>query len=418
MTTGLGLVPCGAKVFAALAVFAALTACGGTGPSKYTTDARAEAAQRMDQIKSATEWDMARQRFEAGDLEKALEAVDRSLALNAEVATSHVLRGRIMLEMGRTQSAMRSFDTALALAPKNGEAHFYRSVVLERIGRPEEALEGYKAAAEIDPESTQYLLAATEMLVQMDRLSEAEAYLADAMEFHQYDAGIHQTLAHIARMRGDNAAALRHIEEAAVLAPDDPVIIEDLALAEIAAGQHAQAETRLARLISTLEADGKPVRRDLRHLRARCLIEQERLIEARRELQTLASGAEGETDLPAWMSLGAIALRTGDAVGLRNAGERIVEIAPQAPDGYYYLGLWRHASDDPSGAIPWLDEAVARSAASATPSTGPLIARALAWLDLGRREEAERDARAAQQLDPMSREASAVLVALGAAAPR
>ncbi len=386
-----------------------LGACGGSGHSQYTTDAQAQAAQRMDQIKSATEWDMARQRFEAGDLEKALEAVDRSLALNSEVASSYALKGRILLEMGRTQSAMNSFDRALAIEPEHSDAQFYRAVVLERIGRFEEALEGYKAASAIDPENTQYLLAATEMLMQMDRLDEAEAFLDAQMEFHQYDPGIHQTLAHISMLKGDRTRALEHFNEAAVLAPDDAVIVEDLALAEIEAGQFGLAETRLARLIDMLEKDGQPVRRDLRHLRLRCLLEQDRVVDARREVLALTKGDEGATDVTAWATLGALALRTGDSAGLRAAGERLIELRPDQYEGYYYIGLWRHATGDPAGALPWLDDAIALSPGSPSPS----LARSLALIDLGRPDDAARDARAVLSVDPTNREAGAILAAIG-----
>ena len=52
-------------------------------------------------MKAAQEWDMARQAFLAGDLNKALEAVDHSLALNDKVVKSHVLRELLGVELDR-----------------------------------------------------------------------------------------------------------------------------------------------------------------------------------------------------------------------------------------------------------------------------------------------------------------------------
>ena len=51
---------------------------GCTGQGNYTREGVSLANERMSFIKSATEWEMARQAFLAGDLEKAIEALEEA----------------------------------------------------------------------------------------------------------------------------------------------------------------------------------------------------------------------------------------------------------------------------------------------------------------------------------------------------
>ena len=55
-------------------VVPALTGCGG-GHGKYTQEHISLAKEKMSFLKSATEWDLARQAFLSGDLEKDRKSV-------------------------------------------------------------------------------------------------------------------------------------------------------------------------------------------------------------------------------------------------------------------------------------------------------------------------------------------------------
>src|SRR5262245_43766148 len=96
------------RILLAVALPAALTLAGCAQHGEYTKKHLNEAAERMSQMKSGTEWEMARQQYLAGDLDKALKTVDRSITLNDKVAKSHVLRGRILIEKGRMEEARQS----------------------------------------------------------------------------------------------------------------------------------------------------------------------------------------------------------------------------------------------------------------------------------------------------------------------
>src|SRR5687767_5935812 len=86
-------------------VLALLTLAGCAGHGNYTQERVNAAGARMSQLKSGTEWQMAQQQFLAGELDKSLKTVDRSIALNDQVPKSHTLRGRILVEKGRLEEA-------------------------------------------------------------------------------------------------------------------------------------------------------------------------------------------------------------------------------------------------------------------------------------------------------------------------
>ena len=177
-----------------------LAGCAGSG--SYTKGTATEHMSKMDVMKSATEYDMAKQSYFAGDLLKALDRIDRSIAINSQVAKSHILRGRIQLEMSELDGALDSLHTGEALAPENTDAQYYLGLVYERLASYDEALTHYQAAAELDPEEAQYVVAAAEMFIDAGRVDEAEEYILSRRDRFDHNAGVRQTLGHIAMMQG------------------------------------------------------------------------------------------------------------------------------------------------------------------------------------------------------------------------
>lgn len=381
---------------------ALLTAMGGCGQGKFTGAHKSAAEEKLSLIKSGTEWNMAHQQFLAGDLDKAHKSVDRSIALNPRVPKSHVLRGRILIEKGRLEEARESLLEAEKLDPTMADPQYYLGIIHERFNQPVEALERYRKASSCEPSNPQFVVASAEMLIYMDRLDEAESLLTERRSDFQYNAAICQTLGQIKTIRRDHEQAVRYFDEARLLAPDDNSIVEDLARAQIACGRFAEAEYHLGRLI---EADKDRTRRDLMHLRARCLVKLDRPVEARSILQTLTSGAEGAGDLTAWVMLGNVAATLNDAGRLRTASQRVIALAPDAYEGHFLKALHLRRQGDLSGALASADTAARLS----TTDPGPHILRALIQQDLGRRADARKSLLAALKIDPKNASAKQIM---------
>jgi hypothetical protein len=69
--------------------------------------------------------------WQAGATERALEAVDRSLAIVPQAPMSQLTRAGILLDLGRAAEAVEASDRAIALDPRVGDAHRVREAAIE-----------------------------------------------------------------------------------------------------------------------------------------------------------------------------------------------------------------------------------------------------------------------------------------------
>lgn len=380
-----------ATILATCSLTLGLVGCGG-GRGNYTREGASLAKERMSVMKSATEWEMGRQAFLAGDLDKALRKVNASLSLNESVTKSHVLKGRIMIEMGELGQALKSLHTAEALDPQDPDAQYYLGIVFERLNRPEDAAEHFMAASELDDYNPGHAVAAAEMLVDLDRGAEAREYLL-GMPMAGDNAGIRQMLGHIALLEGKNDEAVTYFSQARLLAPDDSAIQEDLVRAQMLVGQHAAAELNIAALRKNKEHTG---RRDLMLLHAETLLAVNRPVEARTLYQDLLSDPNMVSDVTAWIGLGNSAYLVGDQRSLRRAASRVVALAPSSHEGYALWALWHRRDGSFAKALSNVEQAIARQ-----PSNPSFVAlKAMILADMGRTTEAVRVAKAAASLSP------------------
>lgn len=394
-------------VLLAGAMAGAMLLSGCAGGSRTSAEARNAAAERMAGMKSGTEWDMARQAFLSGDPQKALDHIDRSIALNDSVVRSHVLRGRITMELGNFEESMSSLGMAEVLNPEDVDTQYFLGVAYERIGEKESAMERYQRAAELDTSRAIYAVAAAEMLIDIGRIDDAEEYLKDRLEMYRHNAGVRQTLGHIAMMRNEADQAASWFTEARFLAPDDKGVQEDLARAELAAGRYAEAEFNLAELLQT---EGFTNRRDLQHMRARCLVEVDRPVEARDVLVKLTESEGGEKDLDAWIQLGHVSYKLRDLARVRRAASRAIALAPQRSEGYLLRALQQRSTGDFDGALSSLDLAIQRSEGDAS----PLILRGLIAQQAGMPGLARSSFEQAQKLDPSNQNIARMIASLQA----
>jgi Flp pilus assembly protein TadD len=381
------------RAFRLLPLAGLLAFAGCQGHGKYTTEGIDNANKRMSELKSATEWDMARSQFLTGDLKKALESVDRSIALNPTVAKSHTLRGRILIELGQLEQASAALEEALKLDAAQTEAHYYLGIVHERFSDQEKALEHYTSAANLDPGDPQHALAASEMLIELGRLDEAEAFLTERRKAFEQNAGVRQQLGHIALMRGDAKAAVARFEEARTLAPDEPSMLEDLALAQVSAGMFAEAEYNLRRIMDEPKNKG---RRDLRHAQARCLAALNRPVEARQILLGLSTEEAGKNDPAIWSDLGEVAALLNDMARVRIVSARLMSIAPERASGYLLAAVWQRQDGRQEDALRNLETASKLAPTNPT----PWIMRGMILQDLGRGAEAADAFAQALAIDP------------------
>lgn len=382
---------------------ALLGGCNGLNEhGKYTGEHKSQAQQRMSMLKSGTEWQMAHQQFLAGDLDKAFKTINHSLAINPGVAKSHVLKGRILIEKGRLEEARDSLLEAEKLDADNVEAQYYLGIIHEQFRQPAEALARYQKAAELDTANPQYVIAAAEMMLQLEQFDQAEQYLNQRKTNFEYNAAVRQELGHIAMLKGDPKSAAERFNEALLLAHDDLTILEDIAQSQMACGNFAEAEFAASQL---LEKEQNKDRRDLKLMRARCLMAMNRPVEARSILLQLSSDSEGGRDFQVWVELGNCAAVLKDRPHLRLAGMRAVALAPDHFEGYTLKALYNRMEGRFEDALAAIDESVERCQGD----PNPYMVRALILQDLGRPFEAKQTIEQAMAKNPGSPRLQAML---------
>lgn len=378
----------------------AVTGCHGHG--QYTKDAMSKAQQRNAELKSANEYQQAHQAYLAGDLDKAHKFIDNAITINPSVAQSHVLRGRILLEQSDLEESANSLLRAETLDPKNVEAQYYLGIVYERFSQPEKALERYKNAAALEPSNPQYAVAAAETMIDSGHLEDADDFLTSRYAEFEHNAGVRQTLGHIAMLKGDNEKACTLFDEARLLAPDDTEVLEDLLRAQIATGKFAEAEYNIDRL---LKVPANNDRRDLRQLRARCLLNLDRPVEARQALIELTSDDAGQKDIEAWILLGSTSYLLHDMNHLRMAATRSIALDSKRPEGFVLRALWQRKNGDLASALTTAQKAVDLRGSEIE----PLLLQGVILRELRRYSEARTAFQTAASEDPSNHEAQQAL---------
>lgn len=400
-TTTRKLAPAAAA--ASILTLLALGGCAGHGT--YTKEHLSLAQQRMSEMKAGTEWEMARQQFLAGDLDKAIKSVNTSISINDKVPKSHLLRGRILMEQGRLEEARNSFVKTLELNPEFTEAHYFLGIVYERFARPELALEQYMKAIEQDSSNAQFVVAAAEMMMAQGYLDQAVELLETQQNTLQYSAALRQTLGHAKLLQGKPLDAVQLFEQASLLSPDDPLILEDLISAQIEAGQFANAEFNINRLMVYPDY---AERRDIMRLRAQCLMQMDRLLEARTILLTLTTNPGGEKDVQTWIDLGTVCYALDERQRLRNTATRVISMAPERHEGYLLRAMFLFREGQLEAALPIADRACELSKDDPT----PFILLAMIQQDRGRFNAAVDSLNYALAMDPDNVSAQRLLMGI------
>lgn len=383
------------KRIATVCTILSLASLGGcqAGHGRSTSEQLKKAQERQAQLKAFNQKDQAWQAFLAGEMDKADKYINGAITTCPSVPICYVIKGRIQLEKGDLEQAMAAFQKAELLEPKNVDSKYFQGIVFERFSQPDKALEQYQAAAELEPANAQYAVACSEMLADLGRLDDAETYLTSRNASFEHNAGVKQTLGHIAMLRGDHEKAVKLFSDARLMASDDSAILEDLVHAQISTGKYADAEFNIAHL---QKIAANKDRRDLRQMRARCLINLDRPIEARDVLIELTSGEEGQRDAEAWIELGNVCYMIKDMNRTRQAWQRIVAIAPERNEGWMLKALYQKRTGDLPGAL----KTVARAVERRGDNIDPLMLQGAIQLEMGKTAEAKHSFGLALQQDP------------------
>ena len=95
-----------------------------------------------------------------GDLDKALEYLDRAIEINENLSIAYSAKAGVLLAKGEYEKALAAADKAIELNPKQGEGYVNKASILNALGRYNEAIAACDAAIALNLKDTETLIAA------------------------------------------------------------------------------------------------------------------------------------------------------------------------------------------------------------------------------------------------------------------
>jgi Tfp pilus assembly protein PilF len=120
--------------------------------------------------------------WKQGDLDRAREALEQSLALDSTNVKTLLNLGRVLLDQGKPDDALARVESAVALDSGSAEVHRMMARVESALGRPDSAEVSYRLALSIDPNDSWSMNNLGLLLIDEGRYDEALMPLARAVE--------------------------------------------------------------------------------------------------------------------------------------------------------------------------------------------------------------------------------------------
>ncbi len=259
-----------------------------------------------------------------GDLEDALVAFDRSLALQGDHLEALMERAKVLSRLGRHDDAVGAFEKAIRLRPEDVELRLQMADSLRRAGRHEEALAACEKARAKAPERAEGRYLRAQVLDALSRSEDALAAWEEILrEPEDVNAGVLTGSFRRLKARVACAANLARVGRQAESVAAFRALLEREQLREVENDFHAA----LGSLDAAREAYW-------RHLAAR-------------------------PDAPAeWLRAGSAFLRASRATEAMRAYQTATRLAPANADAWWGLAEALVQAGQPGDSVPMFDEAL------------------------------------------------------------
>ena len=175
-----------------------------------------------------------------GQYERALDAIQRSLAMAGDFFEGLHDLAVLLARTGRAAEALPLFDRAQAIQPQSFELLNNKGIALNACRRYEEALDAYARAMAVRPDHPFPWLNAGVTLEELGRFSEATANYRKALELKPDYVEAWCNLGNVACRLNRHEEALDYYRRALSLSPEDPDSLYGQSLALLTQGDFKQ----------------------------------------------------------------------------------------------------------------------------------------------------------------------------------
>jgi putative PEP-CTERM system TPR-repeat lipoprotein len=196
------------------------------------------------------------------DLAAALREANNGIRAEAKSVEAWIFLGRLWEAQKQWEKALSCYQEALRLRPDALAARFARGALLDRSGRKKEAIKIYRGILEVSDSFAPALNNLAYLCAEGYGSPEEALRLAiTAFRLDPGNAGVMDTVGFALLKNGRKAEALKVLERAVALLPQDQSVHYHLALAYKESGDRAKAEQALQEALSLGEGpDTKAVR--------------------------------------------------------------------------------------------------------------------------------------------------------------
>lgn len=152
--------------------------------------------------------------LEKGDMEGAVGAYSRGLALKPHRADAHINLGFALEKMGRGDEAMAHFKEASRLIPHDPTAYYNIGDFYYQSGRMEQAVEYFKEALRIAPKDVKTLFMMGSVMAKQGKLDAALGYYEEALALDPESIPGHYNMACVLARKKEIGRAVESLHKA------------------------------------------------------------------------------------------------------------------------------------------------------------------------------------------------------------
>jgi len=178
--------------------------------------------------------------------------INRALAISPKLADAYAVKGWLLTEQYRFAEALPLLQRATELNPNDAASHRFLGLLYDRRAQPNKAMEHFATAARLDPRDFITQVFRCQDLVDLGEYKEATGACASAREIDPTNLWGPLATSWIFRAQGKTTEALKWIDNARRLAPNDTTLADQKIELLLTLGRIAEAHA----VVREIPADG------------------------------------------------------------------------------------------------------------------------------------------------------------------
>lgn len=353
------------------------------------------ATKRWEKASANIKLTLAQQQYDAGRYDQAAKAIAECINADPTNPQAHLLYGKLLLAQGHCARAEQQLALAIGLDEQLEQAWYWLGVAAEQAGNYPQAHHCYSKAMELAPETVDYILAAVDVQVVLDKCREAQKLLADKMKALPGEISLKIAAADLMLRSGQSKKASKLYTQATLLRPNDDDIAGSLGYCHILGERWEEAAAIFETLIEKCREPQK--KRTYLQLLCMCSMNARRYGRAVSLYRRLGASERENADF--WLQMGQAALGAGAGRRAFVCSQRALALRPGWADAIALRGCAAYIAGDYPIAVETLEK-VAEDEKNAHLSW---LIRGRCYEQLGRRKEAEEAYKKALEIKPESK---------------